>query len=49
MTGGGFGGCTVTLAHKDCKDALVAAVAAGYPKATCFFTTPGAGAHKVTL
>ena len=30
MTGGGFGGCTVTLAHKDCKDALVEAIRKGW-------------------
>jgi len=49
MTGGGFGGCTVTLAHSSCKDALVEAIKKGYPQASCFFTTPGQGAHKFAL
>jgi galactokinase len=48
MTGGGFGGCTVTLAHKDCKEALVAAVRKDYPQASCFFTVPGEGARQLS-
>jgi galactokinase len=50
MTGGGFGGCTVTLLRAEALPALLAAIASEYPKrsggkqATCFSTSPARGA-----
>lgn len=49
MTGGGFGGCTVTLLRADALPALIKAIGSEYPKrcgkqATCFSTTPANGA-----
>mmetsp|Transcript_33417 Transcript_33417/g.73323 ORF Transcript_33417/g.73323 Transcript_33417/m.73323 type:complete len:100 (+) Transcript_33417:1-300(+) len=50
MTGGGFGGCTVTLLKKSSVPALLKAIAAEYPKrtggkqASCFATQPAVGA-----
>lgn len=49
MTGGGFGGCTVTLAKASCKDKLLEVIMAGYPKAACFFTKPGNGATVLSM
>ena len=51
MTGGGFGGCTVTLLKASALPALTAKIAKEYPKrcngqsATCFATTPCQGAQ----
>ena len=52
MTGGGFGGCTVTLVKADRVDALQAHLKAEYKKqkgldATCYVSTPAPGAHIV--
>jgi galactokinase len=50
MTGGGFGGCTVTLLKASALPRLLAAIDEQYPKrcqgqtATCFATTPHRGA-----
>lgn len=55
ITGGGFGGCTVSLAKREAVDALLAAVEAEYPaasggvKATCFVTRAGAGARQLEV
>jgi len=54
MTGGGFGGCTVTLLRASQADALVEHLKAGYKAATgkeadCFVTRPGAGAGPLLL
>ncbi|XP_065192708.1 galactokinase-like [Sycon ciliatum] len=51
MTGGGFGGCTVTLVRKDGVDALIKHIKQGYPenRATCFVTTAGAGTAAISL
>lgn len=55
ITGGGFGGCTVSLAKREAVDALLAAVEAEYPaasggvKATCFVTRAGAGARVLEV
>lgn len=51
MTGGGFGGCTVTLVRKDSVDALIKNIKQGYPenRATCFVTTAGAGTDAIKL
>jgi galactokinase len=34
MTGGGFGGCTITLVKSECVEAFHASVSAGYERAT---------------
>jgi len=52
MTGGGFGGCTVTLVEAARTDAVMAAVSQGYRQATgrdcaMFTTRPAAGARLV--
>jgi galactokinase len=52
MTGGGFGGCTVTLVEAARAEAVMAAVARGYQlrtgrDATMFTTRPAAGARMV--
>eukprot|EP00128_Syssomonas_multiformis_P000480 Colp12_sorted_trinity150504_noHs@4445 len=44
MTGGGFGGCTVTLVQASAVERTVAHILKGYPKATIFATRPGSGA-----
>eukprot|EP00904_Undaria_pinnatifida_P000059 jgi/Undpi1/10053/HiC_scaffold_28.g12507.m1 len=53
MTGGGFGGCTVTLASKDSVDNLVRHLQDGYKRfagreCSCFVTKPGFGARGLT-
>ena len=52
MTGGGFGGCTVTLVEAARADAVMTAVSQGYQRATgrdctMFTTRPAAGARLV--
>lgn len=50
MTGGGFGGCTVTLVKRSSVDALIKHIQAGYDnKATCVVTSPGDGAKALSL
>lgn len=54
MTGAGFGGCAVALVERSSVDEFVAAVAAGYFKATgitaeAYACVPAAGAALVTL
>ena len=54
MTGGGFGGCTVTLVEAARADAVRAAVARGYHQSTgrqcaMFTTRPAAGARLVQV
>ncbi len=50
MTGGGFGGCTITLVDADAVPALLAAIEEQYPlrtggkSASCFVTRPSDGA-----
>lgn len=53
MTGGGFGGCTVTLVKTDHLESVMSAIAAGYLQETrimptMFATSPSQGAHVVT-
>ena len=51
MTGGGFGGCTVTLVKSSAVPALLSAIETEYPKrakgkhASCFVTHPSSGAQ----
>jgi galactokinase len=53
LTGGGFGGCTVSLVQKDKVEQLVQLLQAEYPKRTdglhcdCFVTSPAAGARVI--
>jgi galactokinase len=54
MTGGGFGGCTVTLVQPDAVAAVVAALQKEYHAQTglhcdCFVTRPGAGASVLAI
>ncbi len=54
MTGGGFGGCTVTLVKAANLNATVEAIQAGYAEKTgkeavCFSTRPADGAQSFTL
>lgn len=60
MTGGGLGGCTVTLVKKDCVEKLRKAILEQYPEAMrgeqlqdakfkCFATGAGAGARSLAL
>ena len=55
MTGGGFGGCTVTLLKRDAVDDTVAAIKRGYDDAakgraaTFFLCSPSAGAKSFAL
>jgi len=50
MTGGGFGGCTVSIVEKTSVDQVIAAVSEAYVqefgiKPSCFVTKPGRGAE----
>jgi galactokinase len=54
MTGGGFGGCTVTLVQADCVDAVMQAIKTEYKEkmnidCECFVTRPGAGAKVLAI
>lgn len=54
MTGGGFGGCTVTLARAEAIDTLVAHLERRYAEEvgrppSCFLVSPAAGASVETL
>ncbi len=54
MTGGGFGGCTVTLLEASAVDRVRDDLVARYEKATgltptAFVTRPAAGAHAVAV
>lgn len=50
MTGGGFGGCTVTLVKKSSVNSLIKHIQDGYGnKATCLVTSPADGAKALSL
>ncbi|MGL6194926.1 MAG: galactokinase, partial [Thermoguttaceae bacterium] len=54
ITGGGFGGCTVSLVRTDKVDAISQAIRKGYksrtrPEPTIFATHPGKGACTVKV
>ncbi|KAK8810668.1 hypothetical protein WA158_007243 [Blastocystis sp. Blastoise] len=54
MTGGGFGGCTITLVKKSAEEALINQLKKGYKEATgkdctIFATRPSQGAHVISL
>jgi galactokinase len=52
MTGGGFGGCTISLVRADCVDKFQSAVASGYQRSTgrlpeMYVSRPAAGAGRI--
>jgi len=52
MTGGGFGGSTVTLCKRECTDAIMTTMRRSYQQATgivpeIFCSRPSRGAHLV--
>lgn len=47
MTGGGFGGCTVTLVRRGAVDALIKHLRKGFPLCECYTAVPSAGAGVV--
>ena len=49
MTGGGFGGCTVTLVKKSAVEKLTNHIKAGYEKATIYVTSPAHGAGTLAV
>lgn len=54
LTGGGFGGCTVTLVKKDVAQGLIDCLNQKYEEKTgskcdCFVTSPGGGAMAVSV
>lgn len=54
LTGGGFGGCTVTLVEKDAVESLCNVLRKEYKTRTgkdclCFETSPGNGAREIVL
>ena len=50
MTGGGFGGCTVTLLREEAVDAVVERVRAEYQGAPTFYVcSPSEGARPIKL
>ncbi len=54
MTGGGFGGCTVTLVKKDAVEAAVQRISTGYKdshdrNATFYVCSPSQGANIVDI
>ena len=54
MTGGGFGGCTITLVKREAVEGLIAHITAGYRQQTgldaiCFVVEPADGAGAVVV
>jgi len=49
MTGGGFGGCTISLVAEDRVDAFRAAIAAGYPRAEVYVSSAAEAAGPVEI
>lgn len=54
ITGGGFGGCTVTLVHKDHVESLMKTLKEGYKEmhekeCDCFVTNAARGAHVLAI
>jgi len=49
MTGGGFGGCTVTLVKAEAAEMLVQVLLHNYPLCECHIVQPSAGAGRLDL
>ncbi|EDV27702.1 Galactokinase [Trichoplax sp. H2] len=49
MTGGGFGGCSVSLVEKKAVERAIKHIKAGYSNATCFTTLAGDGARPISI
>jgi len=49
MTGGGFGGCTVSLVEKSFLQRTMDKILSGYPSAEFFVSSPGDGAKAIDL
>ena len=49
MTGGGFGGCTVTLLKQEVLETVTAHITKHYPTAKCYSTLPSAGASVLSV
>jgi galactokinase len=49
MTGGGFGGCTVTLVQSSEIDNVIKQISNGYDRATFYVCKPADGAQIVDL
>jgi len=49
MTGGGFGGCTVTLVKAEAAEMLVQVLSHNYPLCECYIVQPSAGAGTLDL
>ena len=50
MTGGGFGGCTVTLLKKDALKEVIDEVSGNYPKLATFYSCSASqGAKEIKL
>jgi len=49
MTGGGFGGCTVTLVEKTFLERTMDKIRSGYPNAVFYVSSPADGAKVIDL
>ena len=46
MTGGGFGGCTVTLVDKDATNKVIESIKAGYKGTATFYVCQASGGAR---
>ena len=49
MTGGGFGGCSVSLVEKSFLDRTMDKIRSGYPNAQFYVSSPADGAKVIDL